>query len=170
MSRSLWKGLVAGAVGGAAGSVAKALAEPPLQRLGERVFPPLPGEKEQLGADTTGHPARMPPAEMVREATPVPLSRKRVLEAQQAIHYTFGTLMGAAYGAVAEVAPLVTWGAGVPAGAALFAGTHGSVVPALGFQADVADEPDAWWVWEFGSHLVYGLAAEVVRRAVRARL
>ena len=170
MSRSLWKGLLAGAIGGAVGSWAKALAEPPLQRLGERIFPPLPGEKEQLGADITGHPANMPPAEMVREATPVPLSRSEVLGAQQVFHYVFGTGAGAAYGALAEVAPVVTVGAGVPAGAALWAGTHGSVVPALGFQADVDDEPEAWWVWEFGSHLVYGLTAEIVRRAVRARL
>ncbi len=166
---SLWKGAVSGLVAGFAGSYVKAAAEPPLQRLGERLFPPAHGEKLQRGADPTGHPERMPPAEMIRAATPVPLDRSEVLAAQQVAHYVFGSAVGVAYGMLAETAP-VGAGLGVPAGAALWAATHGSVVPALGFQADLDDLPEAWWVWEFGSHLTFGLAVEIVRRVVRSAL
>ena len=60
--------------------------------------------------------------------------------------------------------------AAMPAAAVLFGATHATTLPALGLQADPDDLPEAWWVWEFGSHLVYGLTVDLVRRAVRSVL
>ena len=169
---SLWKGALAGLVGGAVGTFVKSQAEPVLQDLGERWFPPSPAEKERPGADMQGHPARMPPAELAQEATDevgVTLSEDQKLVAQGGIHWAFGTSAGVAYGVLAEVTEAEA-GYGVPAALALFAGTHASTLPALGLQASPAKLPAAWWVWEAGSHVVYGLAVELVRRGVRRAL
>ena len=169
---SIWKGAVAGLAGGLVGTWVKSQAEPLLQDLGERLFPPSHAEKERRGADVQGHPDRMPPSTLAQKATDevgVTLSRDEKLQAQDAIHWAFGTSAGVAYGVLAEVTDAEA-GFGVPASAVLFAATHGSTLPALGLQADVARLPKAWWVWEFGSHLVYGLTVDLVRRGVRAAL
>lgn len=168
MSRpNLLRGLLAGAAAGVVASYVKSLAEPRLQTLGEAVFPPTAAQKALPGADIDGHPERMPPATLAQEVTPETLSTDEKLEAQSAIHYTFGALTGAAYGALAEVAPLVTWGFGVPAAVALWAGTHGTTLPAAGLQADPDDLPASAHVWEGGSHLVFGATVEAVRRLLR---
>ncbi len=169
---SLWKGAVAGLAGGLAGTWVKSQVEPLLQDLGEQWFPPSHAEKERPGADVQGHPDRMPPSTLAQEATDavgVTLSRDQKLEAQDAIHWAFGTSAGMAYGVLAEVTDAEA-GFGMPAAAVLFGATHASALPALGLQAAPDDLPEAWWVWEFGSHLVYGLTVDVVRRAVRSAL
>lgn len=169
---SIWKGALAGLVGGVVGTFVKSQAEPILQDLGERWFPPSHDEKERPGADVQGHPDRMPPSKLAQEATDevgVTLSRDEKLEAQNAIHWAFGTSAGVAYGVLAEVTDAEV-GFGLPAAAALFAGTHGTTLPAAGLQASPRDMPTAWWVWEFGSHLVYGLTVDLVRRGVRSTL
>ena len=169
---SLWKGALAGLAGGLVGTFVKSQAEPLLQKLGEDLFPPSHREKEQPGADVTGHPDRMPPATMAQEVTDeagVTLSRDQKLTAQEGIHWAFGTTAGVAYGVAAEFTAAEA-GLGVPAAVALFGATHGTTLPALGLQADLDELPKAWWVWEFGSHLVYGLTVELVRRGVRSAL
>lgn len=166
---SLWKGAVAGLAGGLVGTFVKSQVEPPLQELGERWFPPAPGQKERLGADVEGHPERMPPANLAQGVTRATLDRDQKLKANEGLHWTFGTSAGVAYGVLAEVTGAEA-GYGVPASLALFAATHGSTLPALGLQASPAKMPTAWWVWEGGSHVVYGLAVELVRRGVRKAL
>ncbi|WP_420455781.1 DUF1440 domain-containing protein [Rubrivirga sp.] len=169
---SLWKGAVAGLAGGLVGTWVKSQAEPVLQDLGERWFPPTHAEKERPGADVQGHPDRMPPSTLAQEATDVvgvTLSRDETLEAQGAIHWAFGTSAGVAYGVLAEVSDAEV-GFGVPAAAVLFAATHGTTLPAADLQADPDRMPTAWWVWELDSHLVYGFAVDLVRRGVRRAL
>ena len=169
---SLWKGAVAGLAGGLVGTWVKSKVEPVLQEIGETLYPPMLGERDLLGADIEGHPERMPPAEIARDvagAFDVTLNRDETLTAQGGIHWAFGTSAGVAYGVLAEVTDAEV-GLGMPAAAALFAGTHASTLPALGLQASPAKMPTAWWIWEFGSHLVYGVTVDVVRRGVRRAL
>ncbi len=169
---SVWKGAVAGLAGGLVGTWVKSKAEPVLQEIGETLFPPTYDEKQRPGADVEGHPERMPPAEMAQDVTDafdVTLSRDQKLTAQGGIHWAFGTSAGVAYGVLAEVSDAEV-GYGMPAAAALFAGTHASTLPALGLQASPAKLPTAWWVWEFGSHMVYGVTVDLVRRGVRRAL
>lgn len=171
---ALWKGAVAGLVAGLVGSWVKSKVEPPLQKLGENLFPPVSGQKSLRGADITGHPLNMPPAILVKEVSEKAVGEKPDSQTTEAammgIHYVFGTALGAAYGIAAEEFPAVTSGAGVPAGAVMWAVTHGSTVPALGLQEPPQEMPGAWYVWEFGSHLVYGLTVEIIRRVVRQGL
>ena len=170
---SIIRGALIGAVAGIVGAYLKSLAEPPLQTLSEHYFPPTPAEKKMIGADISGEPDHMPPAEMVQaaaDATGTEISKPQKMAAQQGIHYTLGAGLGAAYGALAEIAPAVTWGAGVPAGAVMYSLTHASAVPATGFQAWPWQLPASAVAWEAGSHLVYGLSTELVRRALTAAL
>lgn len=166
---SIWKGAVAGLAGGLVGTWVKSKAEPVLQEIGETLYPPTHAEKQLPGADVEGHPERMPPSIMAQAATDKVLSRDERLTAQTGIHWTFGTSAGVAYGVLAEVSDAEV-GYGLPAAAALFAGTHASTLPTLGLQASPARLPTAWWVWELGSHLVYGVTVDLVRRGVRRAL
>ena len=168
------RGARVGAVAGLVGAYVKSLAEPPLQKLTEKAFPPTPEQKMMIGADPIGHQDRMPPAKMIEAAdealTGQTPSKDQKLKGQQVIHYTLGATLGAAYGALAAVNPAVTRGVGVPAGAVMYGLTHATAVPATGFQAWPWQLPIAAVLWESGSHLAFGLTTELTRRAIEAAL
>ena len=84
-----------------------------------------------------------------------------------AIHYAFGTATGGLYGAAAEIAPQVTIGLGLPFGAAFWLVADEGAVPLLGLSKGPTEYPVSTHVYALTSHLVYGLTAEVTRRAVR---
>ena len=174
LESSVWKGAVAGLIAGLVGSWIKSKVEPPLQKLGENLFPPTKAQKQMRGADVTGHPLNMPPAILVKEVSETVAGEKPDDETTEAammtIHYVFGTALGITYGIAAEEFPPATTAAGIPAGAVMWAMTHGSIVPALGLQESPAKMPVNWWFWEFGSHLVFGLTVESVRRELRKHL
>ncbi|MBS1805712.1 MAG: DUF1440 domain-containing protein [Acidobacteria bacterium] len=86
------------------------------------------------------------------------------------VHYAFGALMGATYGAIAEGMPQARFGFGTAFGAALFAGADLVAVPALDLSGAPGDEPISALTTPFAAHLVYGAATETVRRLVRALL
>jgi hypothetical protein len=87
-----------------------------------------------------------------------------------AVHYALGTATGGLYGAVAEVLPEVTLGAGLPFGAAFWLVADETAVPLLGLSKPPTEYPLSTHVYAFASHLVFGLTAELVRRAVRKAL
>jgi len=84
-----------------------------------------------------------------------------------AVHYAFGTATGGLYGAMAEVAPQVTAAAGLPFGAVFWVVADEMAVPLLGLAKGPAAYPVSTHVYALASHLVYGMAAEFSRRAVR---
>jgi hypothetical protein len=84
-----------------------------------------------------------------------------------AVHYAFGTATGGLYGAMAEVAPQVTMGAGIPFGAVFWVVADEVTVPALGLAKGPTAYPVSTHAYALASHLVYGLTAELSRRAVR---
>ena len=87
-----------------------------------------------------------------------------------AFHYAMGTTSGALYGAVAEVIPEVKTGAGLPFGAFVWLTVDEGLVPAVGLSKSPTAYPLSIHAYSFASHLVYGLTAELVRRAVRNAL
>jgi len=87
-----------------------------------------------------------------------------------AVHYAFGTATGGLYGAVAEFAPVVTVGAGLPFGATFWLVADETAVPLLGLSKPPTEYPVSTHVYAFASHLVYGLTAELVRRSIRKAL
>ena len=86
------------------------------------------------------------------------------------VHYAFGTSVGGLYGAVAELAPEVTTGAGLPFGAAFWLVADETALPLLGLSKGPTAYPVSTHVYALASHFVYGLTAEVVRRGVRDAL
>lgn len=86
------------------------------------------------------------------------------------IHYVYGTATGAFYGAAAELAPVITTGVGMPFGTLVWVAGDEGAVPALGLSKSPTEYPLSTHAYSLASHLVYGLTAEAVRRAVRKML
>ena len=152
----------------------KGTTEGPLQRVAEARWPPTEQEKQLVGADPTGHLENMPPAVLAdRLATRLglgPLDTPAKHRVQKVVHYAFGAAFGAAYGALAEAFPAATGGVGTVAGAALYAASHGTTLPLLRIQEPAWRLPRAQVVWEFASHLLFGIALEVGRRSASRHL
>jgi hypothetical protein len=98
------------------------------------------------------------------------LTKPKKETAGTVIHYLYGTATGAFYGAAAELAPVVTAGIGMPFGTLVWVAGDEGAVPALGLSKSPAEYPLSTHVYSLASHLVYGLTAEAVRRAVRRAL
>jgi putative membrane protein len=141
--RSLRKGLVAGLVGGIAGTAAKTIAWKLTQPRDHA------GELTVVSAErATDH------------SLPSPKTDFR----HHALHWGIGAAVGAAYGAAAEFYPDVTAKEGVNFGMALMAATHEGALPAIGLKTSQQPRDHAS---ELASHVVYGVATEIVRRIVR---
>jgi len=163
ITKTILKGVAAGLLA----SWIKSIAEPPLQKIGEDYFPPEPGQLELKGADVTHRPENMPPAVLAKSVykqfTHQELSGEQTQQAMTGIHYTLGAVIGVAYLLALRKKGRIIPAQGLVAGTVIWAATHGSLVPALGLQDKVSEMPASWWVWEFGSHLVFGVALEQSR-------
>jgi putative membrane protein len=148
--RSLTKGLLAGLIGGLVATAAKTLAE--------RIYPPRthgePEPQEVLAEKFAGH-------ELDRTGKKLPA---------EAIHWGFGALTGAAYGALAEYYPAATAKDGAGFGMALSSLTHGTMLPAMGLSAEPEEQTTRERTSEMATHVVYGVVTETVRRVVRRML
>jgi hypothetical protein len=168
-ARTLIGDTVTGTAVGIAASWVKALTEPRLQGLFERLVQPTATEKELVGADISGHPERMPPAEvadrLARRVRGHGLSRQQRVSVLKPVHYTFGAALGVVYVGAARRWPAVTRNLGVPAGLAIYGSTHASALPVLRIQEPPWKLPRSAVLWEGTSHVVFGLALEGFRRA-----
>lgn len=164
----LTRNILIGAAAGLAAAWIKSKAEKPLQEVGEKVFPPRADQLYLKGADVTRLPENMPPSilanRMYREVTGESLDRKTKVQVRKVIHYTVGAGIGALYVVVVNPVKIFRIGKGYAAGAFIWAVTHGTLLPRYDLQAKVRKMPKSWWVWEFGSHLIYGVALEQSRR------
>ncbi len=148
--RSLVKGLLAGLIGGLVATAAKTIAE--------KVYPPR----------THGEPE--PPEVLAEKVAGHELAHGEKAAAAEAIHWGFGALTGAAYGALAEYYPAATGKDGAAFGMALTSLTHGGALPAMGLSAEPQDQTVREKTSEMATHVVYGMVTETVRRFVRKML
>lgn len=86
------------------------------------------------------------------------------------VHYLFGGGSAAAYGMLAEVFPSSRVGLGLPFGTAIWIGADEGTVPLIGLSTTPGQIPWSVHLASLGSHWVYGLTTEVVRRQLRASL
>jgi putative membrane protein len=84
-------------------------------------------------------------------------------------HYGFGALAGAIYGAAAEVRPRTTAGAGAPFGAAVWLAADEVGLPLVGLAKRPTEYPPSRHAAALGTHLVFGVTVEGVRRLLRGR-
>jgi putative membrane protein len=106
-------------------------------------------------------------------ASPEPAGESQPPEKQiaiQTVRWGFGAAVGAAYGAIAEYYPAATSKEGATFGMAVEALAHEGALPALGFLVKPSDAPALTRAGGITSHVVYGVATEVVRGFVRKRL
>jgi putative membrane protein len=152
-----WRGILAGLLGGVIAAGAMSLVH--------KGFGAQSAEQQQ-SEDATVRVADGVPRWLANR--PVPDDKKPL--AGSIVHYAFGAGVGALYGGVAELAPTVTVGLGLPFGVAVWLGAHVMMVPALGLAPPPTRQPASKESLEFFLHLVYGAVTEVVRRLVRRAL
>ncbi len=84
-------------------------------------------------------------------------------------HYGFGMVAGAIYGVMAERSAATTRGFGIPFGATVWATADEIGLPLAGLAAPPTRYPMSRHLTALGTHLVYGLTTECVRRVLRGR-
>jgi uncharacterized membrane protein YagU involved in acid resistance len=160
---SVWRGAVAGLGAGLLAAGAMSLAHKGLMALAgpaTEVRPP-----SEAGDDATVKVADL----VVRTLAARPLPEAAKPWAGTLVHYAFGSVVGALYGAVAERAPRVTAVLGVPFGVAVWLGAHVITVPAAGLAPPPTRRPFGAEASELVLHLVYGGVTEILRRVGRRR-
>ena len=95
------------------------------------------------------------------------LARDDKRKAGQAVHYSFGTLMGAVYGVTAEILPEVTAGGGTGFGTLLFLGAGEVAVPALRLAPPPNKDEPFDHLRNWAAHVVYGGSLELIRSLIR---
>jgi len=147
---SILKGALAGLVGGIVGSGAKALAE--------KIYPP------RVNGQTS------PPALLAERIVGHPLSEAQKRVATQGIHWAFGALAGAVYGAAVELEPKAGAWRGAAFGLALNKLTHESLLPKAGLVEPTMRQSTQERQSEWVTHAIYGITTDLVRRLVRKGL
>ena len=163
---NLLKGLAAGLIGGLIASWTMNRFQDLWSKLAEHQKQPQQTSNNEEQDDTT-----------VRAASAISkgffdhkLTKNEKKFAGPAVHYSLGSGVSGLYGAVAEVAPEVTVGDGLPFGAAFWLVVDEGAVPLLRLSKSPTHYPLSLHAYALASHLVYGLTAEVVRRSVRRAL
>jgi uncharacterized membrane protein YagU involved in acid resistance len=174
---SIWKGMVAGLAGGLVASWTMnqfqaawtRLAEGDEKSHGAQSMQPSGGSQGEQAQDTADQDdATVKTAKAIsKEVFGHELQKSEKEPAGAAVHYAFGTLTGGLYGALAEVTPQVTSGAGLPFGAGFWLLADEISVPLLGLSKGPTEYPVSTHVYSLASHLVYGMTAEMSRRALR---
>jgi hypothetical protein len=95
----------------------------------------------------------------------IPSSQKKA--SGQAVHYTFGTLMGVVYCISAEFVPQATTGAGTAFGTLLFLAADKVAVPAFQLAPSPQHAPRIDHLQHWAAHVVYGASLEGVRTLMR---
>jgi len=166
----VWKGAAAGAVGALVASWAMNEVSPVIQKIASAAGN---GQQQKQKANSEQQPEdpTMTTAEKISETVAgIRLTKEQKKKGGTIVHYAFGALMGAVYGAAAEVLPTVKSLAGLSYGTAVFVGVDELALPALGLAKVPSEYPLSRHLSGLGQHLVYGLTTEFVRRTLRNRL
>ena len=174
---SIWKGMVAGLAAGLVASWTMNQFQAAWTRIaggtekshGAQSMQPSEGSTGDQAQDTAEQDdATVETAKVISTVVfDHDLQESEKKPAGAAVHYAFGTLSGGMYGALAEVTPQVTTAAGLPFGAGFWLLADEISVPMLGLAKGPTEYPVSTHVYALASHLVYGVTAELGRRAVR---
>ncbi len=166
------KGVLAGVLGGLAGAWAmnefQAVSQGVSEAWKRSAHQP---EKPQSHGDSEEDDATMKTADRIATLfTHQPLTQAQKKKAGPLVHYAYGAIIGAVYGAITELAPVAASGVGTAYGAAVWLGGDEIGVPALGLSKAPTEYPVSVHAKSLASHLVYGTSLELVRKGVRAVL
>ena len=182
---NIWKGLAAGVVGGLVASAVMNQFQALWGKLAEGVEKSHGAQSLQQGSPEHGVGRELQErgsdeeqddaAERIANAISEGVFDRALTKSEKeiagtAVHYAFGVTTGALYGAMAEILPGVTVGAGLPFGAFVWLTADEGAVPALGLSKSPTEYPLSTHAYALASHFVYGLTTEIVRGAVRRAL
>lgn len=168
---NIWKGMAAGLIGGLAASYVMNQFQSGMEAMltnGKQAELKPQFENQD---DAEKDDATVKAAEAITESVAghkLTKSEKKV--AGPLMHYAMGATTGAVYGVAAEFQPLVASAAGLPFGAAVWLVADEVAVPALGLSGPPTDSPPSVHMKALASHVVYGVATDVMRRAIRRAL
>lgn len=169
----VWKGAVAGVVGGLVGTWFMSEYQGLWSRSVNGREPQSAGGRHDARdweEKNEGHNANEQAAQAAARATAGgELRRDELAVAAPLMHYAFGASVSAAYGIAAEQAPWATRGAGTGFGTLVWAGADELAMPIIGW-AHPQRYPLESHLQSFTAHLVFGVATELTRRAVRRLL
>jgi hypothetical protein len=165
----LWKGAVAGFIGGLVGSWAMNQFQIAWAKLSEGSKAEHREQHEQPSESDEDATMRMA-NQLLRPVIGRELTKREKKIGGPIVHYAFGASMGAVYGTIAELTPLVRAGAGTGFGSVLFIGADEIAVPLAGLSGPPNKTPLKLHAYAWASHLVYGLATEMTRWGVREML
>lgn len=160
VSGSVWKGAAAGALGGLVASFAMNQ----FQNLWKSAASAVSDSGGQQSG-SRGEDATVKTAEAISETVAdekLPEDEKQA--AGSAVHYGFGTLVGAVYGTASEMVPAITAGSGLLYGAAAWLAADEIGVPAFRLAPPPTETPASSHVSALAAHLVYGYVADLTRR------
>jgi hypothetical protein len=122
--------------------------------------------KEQQAAEQEDSTEKV--AGKLAEAVDRPIvAREDKKRAGQAVHYTFGTLMGVVYGVATELLPETASGGGTAFGTLLFLGADEIAVPALRLAPPPSKTAPIDHLEHWAAHVVYGGTLELARSLIR---
>lgn len=156
---------------GAVSGIAASLVMDGVQAGASAAQKQLSSEDSEGGDDSSGDDSTVKAADRLSEAAsgnPVPEDRKQT--AGSAVHFGFGALLGAVYGAAGTAFPIVRSGFGLPFGAATWAAADEVLVPAAGLGKGPTEVPASEQASYLGMHLVFGAALEGSLRLMEAGL
>lgn len=174
--RPAWgKGALAGAIGGLVGSwtmnqfqallnQARQKLDDGTQRQGQQ------HQQEQSASEEDGDATQRAASRLAHALLGRKLTKQERDVAGPIVHYAFGSLNGALYGAAAELSAHVSTGFGLPFAAVLWLTADEAAVPALGLSRSALDYPLTSHLSALAAHAVYGFTTELVRRSLRSAM
>jgi hypothetical protein len=174
-TRKLWKGVLAGGAAGLAGTLAMTQFQTTWSKVSKKLTTNNQPGSAGPQSDQQSDDATMKAAGKIGELGGHPLTHQEKQKAAPFVHYGFGTTMGMLYGTLMEMGPrdlrrheLLS---GVGFGSLLFAGADEIAIPATGLsQEPPSKTPITTHLQALFSHVVYGVTAGAVRKAVRSAL
>jgi putative membrane protein len=165
---NILKGMLAGAVGGLVASWTMNEFQKVWTAAEKQITSRKQGKDGGQQNSEDAEDATMKTADRISEALQGRhLTKVEKKNAGPVVHYGFGALMGAVYGASVEVNPAANTLVGIPFGSILFAAADEVALPMLGLSDKPAAYPPSTHVYGLVSHAVYGVTTETVRRIVR---
>jgi len=162
MDRDNWKTALIGMAAGLVASAAMELAQQGLAKLTE--------SDEQEGEDSQdSEPATAKVARAAAGAVGQELGDDQAQSGGRIVHYVTGTALGLFYALAAEREPRIASAAGLPLALSTMLLLDELAVPAAGLGDSPTKAPPSSHLFSLASHMVFGLAAEGVRRVLGGR-
>jgi hypothetical protein len=160
MDHDGWKTALVGIAAGLVASLAMELAQQGFAKL---------FESDDSSESDDSEPATAKAARMAVGATGRDLTDDQAQSGGRLGHYATGTALGLFYALAAEREPRIASAAGLPLALGTMVLLDEVAVPAAGLGAPPTEAPASSHLLSLGSHLVFGVVAEGVRRLLGGR-